>query len=110
MNGIDLMAHPLAGNTGGVRPEQTKLQVLSRIPCGFRTIQLKALPIGIFLATLGYRIDAPPATGLIDVPSHLHADDLTKLAGLNEFGRGRIVRSAPPLRADLNNAFAVVDS
>ena len=49
MDGVDLVAHPLAGDAGRVRPEQAVFEIFARVPLGVRAVAKEALPIGVLL-------------------------------------------------------------
>src|SRR5688572_30355512 len=68
-----------------------------------RTIQLEALPIGVFLHKLLYQFFSSPPAWLIHVPGQLNHGDRTELSVLDKIRGCVIVLSATTLRSDLNN-------
>ena len=106
MDGVDLMAHPLAGDARGIGPEQPELEVFARIPRRLRPVHLEALPVGVLLADRGDQVGPPPAPGLVDVPGHLGGDDRAELAALEIVAGCLIGRPRPALRADLHDPLA----
>src|SRR5688572_19817425 len=79
VHGIDLVNHPLAGNTRGVWHEETVLDVLARVPVRLWPVHQVAFPVGILLADLHYELRPAPAAGLVDVPGHLDHVNIPKL-------------------------------
>src|SRR5215510_8879917 len=107
MHRVDLVRHPLAGNARRVRPEQTKLEVLARIPLSLSallaTVEQETIPIRVLFANFLNQLRASPASGLIDVPGHLNHHDLAKLGGLNKLVRANVVTPTTSLTTDLHN-------
>ena len=98
------MHHPLVRNSARVRPEQTKFQILPCIERHRGPVDQKPFPIRVLFFQLIHQLRPPPAPGLVDVPCHFDAHNISKLPGLNKLFRALIIARAPPLRSDLHFA------
>ena len=106
---VDLVYQPLVRDARRVRPEEAELEVLARVEGLFRAVQQIPVPVGVLLAQLADEPGAPPAPRLVDVPGHLHGDDVAELAGLQVLVGLLVVLRAAPLRADLDHLARVRD-
>ena len=97
------MDHPLIRNSRRVRPEQAELDVTARIKLFGGTISEKQLPIGVFFSQFFDERRTSPSPWLVHVPGHLHAYNVAKFAGRDEFLRALIICRAAPLCPDLHN-------
>ena len=101
MYGIDLVAHPLPGNTRRIRPEEPELQVLTSIEWLIRPVEQESLPVCILFPHLRHESRSPPTTRLVDIPGQLHHHDRPEFSGLDKIRRGLVIGAAPALGTDL---------
>src|ERR1700722_13348983 len=79
------MNQPLIGNSGGVRPKETKLEILAGIEGLVGTVEEVALPVCVLFLQQGHDPRAAPASRLINVPGHFDGDDVTEFSRLDIF-------------------------
>src|SRR5207244_3264020 len=80
MHRVDLVDHPLVGNSRGVRPEQAELEMFASVEAFARTIDQEALPVGVRFAELRHQLGTAPAPWLVHVPRHFDGNNVAKLA------------------------------
>jgi hypothetical protein len=94
---VDLKAHPLAGDAGGVGPEEAILQVFARVELVIRAIAEEAFPVGVLLLELGDGRDPAPPAGPVHIPRHFRRHDGFEFPGLEETMGGVVAGTGAPL-------------
>src|SRR5262249_53643166 len=93
VHGVDLMNHPLIRNSGRVRPEQSELEVLSRVEWLVWPVDQEPLPVCVLFFQLRHQLRTPPTPGLIYIPGHIGHNDVAELARLYEIVSPHVTRS-----------------
>src|ERR1043165_1897123 len=105
VHGVDLMNHPLIGNSRRIRPKESELEILSCVE-GIRwSIDQESFPIGVLFAQRWNYGRTTPSTRLIYVPRHLSHHDVAELTGLEIIVSLHVARGGAALRSDLHDSF-----
>ena len=105
--GIDLVAHPLAGNAGRIRPEQAVFQIFTRIKSFKRTVHQIPLPIHVGFFEVFDQLGPTPAARLIDVPHQFYHHNWAKFARFDVVICSVVIGTTAALRTNLYNFFGI---
>src|SRR5690606_11141133 len=97
MHGINLVTHPLTGQSRGVRPEEAILKMFAGIERLERTVHEEPLPVSILFAHLCDEIRSPPTTRLVDVPGQRNHGNWSTLARHDKLSSSMIILSTTAL-------------
>ena len=98
---VDLVRHPLAGDSRRIGPEQPIFEVFARVERFERAVAQEANPVEVFFPALRNERRTAPAARLVDVPRHFAHHDVAELARADVVVRRVVVRRAATLRTDL---------